>query len=99
MTADKLLTHFILRRFREHYEQFPYSVQAHILQCPSLAMQDVTQREFFACCESCPYVEFTAHVSCEHAHVTFTYEEGGRLNQVLADMAELENSTHTKEDH
>jgi len=89
--ADELLKKLILKRLGEHYAQFPHSVHAHILACPTLAVRDITHQDTFSCCESCPYVEFAAVVSCEHAQVEFTYGEAGRLDSVLADLAELDD--------
>lgn len=90
MTADDLVRDLILRRFAERFEPLPYSTGHHILHCDAIEVADVTSTEGIAdLCGTCELVAFTAFVSCEHARVVFQFGEPGRMDQVLAELAEL----------
>lgn len=89
MSADELVRGLILRHFAARFETLPYSSGHHILHCDTRQVADVSHQDSFTCCESCPYVAFTARVSCEHAEVAFKFGESGRLPSILDDLAEL----------
>lgn len=88
-SADELLRALILKRFGETYERLPYSREFHLLHCDTLEVADFSHRQTFSCCESCPHVEFTALVWCEHVQLEWSWAEAGHLGGIIADMAEL----------
>lgn len=89
-TADDLVRDLILRRFAERFEPLPYSAGHHILHCDSRTITDTASEEgVVGLCGTCEDVTFTARVACGHTEVMFEFGEAGRMDQVLAELAEL----------
>lgn len=87
--ADELLRKLIWKRFAEVWAAYPHSMEYHLLHCGSRQLEDFTHKDEFSCCESCPYVAFTAKINCEHLGITWIFGESGTLPHILDDMAEL----------
>ncbi len=89
-TADELLRDLILRRFGERFEHLPYSAGYHVRHCDSLEITETDRREGVPdMCDTCEYVAFRAVARCEHTDVAFGFDESGRLDLIIRDLAEM----------
>lgn len=96
-TADDLVRGLILQRFAERFEPLHYSLGHHVLHCDSLEVADVShQQGVIDQCGTCEHVAFTARVWCEHGEIVFQFGESGRLDWILADLAELAQTQEPK---
>jgi hypothetical protein len=88
LTADELVTRFILRDFRENVGRLSPAAEMHLAECPDATAKHVDGSDgTYGCDTGCEYAQLEAEITCPHGFEgEHTYGDFGEIADMLDDI-------------